>query len=219
LTPQQTAGESRPFAFISNRTHDWIAMINKTNLPQSFPEVSIDDLDPASLALLQHAEALSKEHRKRPKGKRRRWSEEGTVCAELLMLAMFDEALQRALENHAYNHRLCRAFPCSPRCRARDLWGALRLSVKQIGPPKDWPIRPLLARLLKEVTGYIIEQPVDFDRDVNRDLAQLPTAHAVPKRQRSATQKRLLATYNVTIDLLITSQQHPFIGAGDIDKN
>jgi hypothetical protein len=192
--------------------------MSKKILPQVPSEVSIDALDPASRARLERAEAAAEADRKRHKGDRRCWSKEGTVCAELQLREPRDELLQPALENHDYNHRLFRDFPCSPRCRARDLWATFRLYVKAIAPSRDWPIRRVLALVVKEATGYFIKEPPNFAYQVGRDLNRLATALATSRRHRTTAQRRLVATYNVTGQLSAFATQYAFIGAGDIDK-
>jgi hypothetical protein len=129
-----------------------------------------------------------------------------------------DVLLQTALEEHAYNHRLFRAFRCSARCRACDMWATLWLGVKATGPSRDWPIRPLLKPLIEEATGYAIKDPLGFSDQVVRDLARLPAVRVTPWRKRSIAERRLAATYNVTSRLPASSNQHVPIGAGDIEK-
>lgn len=190
---------------------------SKRTLPQVSPEVSIDDLGPETSEPYERAVELAEVERAGHKGQRRRWSKDGTLSAELVVQAVSDELLQLALEEHAYNHRLFRAFHCSPRCRACDMWATVGLLFKTISPSKDWPIRQLLAPIVKEATGYDIRDPGDFAHQVDRDLLKLPVALVTPRRKRTAAQRRLLAIYNVTTQRLKRIKLSLSTGGDDIE--
>jgi hypothetical protein len=175
--------------------------MSKKILAQVLSEVCFDDLDPVAQTLLERAVKIAEAERTRWKGDRRRWSEKGTVYAELMVLEVRDEILPLAYENHKYNHRLFRAFPCDRRCMARDLWATLWLCVKVIDPPKDWPIRKLLTLLIEDASGYKIAYRSVFADQVVRDLSRLPAVLAIPWRKRSVPERRLAATYNVASKL------------------
>ena len=175
--------------------------MSKSSLPQSSNQVSADDLTPEVRARLEYAKEIAEAARRKYCRGRRRWSEEGALCATLVVLGVREALLKPALENHAYAHRLYRKFPCSPRCLACDLWALLWQAIQATTPARDWPVRRLLADLIEEVTGYRIVTASDFADQVARDLKKLPDSFAAPPRRRTAPQKRLTATYNVTVDL------------------
>jgi len=176
--------------------------MNQSNLPRFADEVSIDELTPGAVKLLEQAEEKAKDERNRNKGHRRRWSEKGALCAALAVEGVRQALVSPTLQNHAYAHRRFRGLRCSRECRIRDLWAVLWLGIQALGPSRDWPVRRMLAQLIEDETRYRIERLKQFADQVARDLHALPAPFAVSPRRRTRVQKRLIATYNVTADLL-----------------
>jgi hypothetical protein len=174
--------------------------MSTSRLTQPHVEVSPVDLELGARELLKRAEEIAERERVRHKGARRRWSEEGSVCAALAVEGVRRAILDPARENHRYAHRLYRSFPCSRGCLARGVWAVLWRAIQATRPSRDWPIRPMLAALVEQEIGYVREDWSGFADQVARDLKKLSAALAVPPRRRTAAQKRLIATYNVTVD-------------------
>lgn len=187
-------------------------------LPQVYPKVSNDDIERDARASWEEACERAERLREERRDGHHRLSEEGTRLAMLVVHGAGDVLREPALENHDYNHRLFRDFRCSSRCRASDLGATLWLNVKMVGPSKDWPIRQVLARVVEKATGYRIKDPADFVRHFARDLRRLPAANATPRRQRTAAQRRLVATYNATRELSLIAKQSVASGAAYIEK-
>ena len=181
-------------------SHHRVGYMSKSKLSKCHGEVSGVELEAGARELLELAEEIARRERTLHKGTRRRWSEEGSVCAASAVEGVRRAVLTPALEDHAYGHRLFRAFPCSRGCLARGVWAVLWRAIQATRPSRDWPIRPMLAALVEQETGYVREDWSGFADQVARDLKKLPSALAVPPRRRTAAQKRLIATYNVTVD-------------------
>jgi hypothetical protein len=198
---RHTNGRSRrPLALKPDGSQRRVVTMSKSSPPQSAEKSQPPTVASDVRARLERAKELAERARAAHCGDRRRWSEEGALEAALVVLGVSDEFLTAVLENHIYAHRLWRSFKCTSRCRARDLWAVLWRAIMAAKPSRDWPIRRLLAGLIEVATGYVIKRPRTFGDQVARELKTLPKIVGLSPRRRTKAQKRLLATYNVTVD-------------------